>query len=109
MRRLLMDLRVPPQAILLETESRDTVANANLSAAMMRQRGLRRAILVTSAAHMARATGLFRQTGVQVQPAPTDFESRNGPWRITDALPSAEALDRSGRAMKELVGRVVDR
>lgn len=109
MRRLLLDMRVPQQAILLEAESRDTVSNANNSAALMRAKGLRRAILVTSAVHMARAAALFTLTGVQVQPAPTDYESRNGPWRSKAALPSAEALDRSGRAIKELVGRAAAR
>ena len=54
---------------------------------------------------MPRALGLFRNTGLEVVPAPTDFETRfqsnAHPLRW---LPDAQALADSSRAFKEYLG-----
>ena len=104
MRRFLLDLGVPDAAIWLETGSTDTAGNAALSAALLRAQGVNEAILVTSALHMRRARAQFVQAGLKIHPAPTDFESVDEPLNLQDFLPSAEALDGAGRAMKEVVG-----
>ena len=63
---------------------------------------------MTSALHMPRALALFAAQGLQVVPTPTDFEgSQLPPPGIQAWLPDALALDGSGRAMKELVGKWV--
>ena len=104
MRRFLLDLGVPDAAIWLEAGSTDTAGNAALSAALLRTQGVNEAILVTSALHMRRARAQFVQTGLTIHPAPTDFEIVDEPLNLQDFLPSAEALDGAGRAMKEVVG-----
>ena len=71
---------------------------------MLRQRGIGTAILVTSALHMPRARAQFEREDLTINPAPTDFEAAGPPLDLTDFLPSAAALDKAGRAMKELVG-----
>ena len=73
-----------------------------------------RILLVTSAFHMRRAQRLFERQGLQVLPFPVDFQARGrwaGPlWRDpTQWLPSAQALDDSSRALRELIGRLVYR
>ena len=73
-----------------------------------------RILLVTSAFHMRRAQRLFERQGLKVLPFPVDFQARGGwagpSWRDpTQWLPSAEALDDSSRALRELMGRLVYR
>ena len=100
---LIRDLGVPAQALLLERESRDTLQNARFTAPLLRERGIRRILLVTSALHMPRAMAKFQAEGFEVLPAATDHEAQR---RITpsDWLPTAIALDGTARAIKELVG-----
>lgn len=103
MRELLLDLGVPDSALFLEGQSRTTRENAIYSAELLRSRGIRRILLVTSALHMHRAKKLFEQQGIAVEPAPTDHEVRPlSSWQRV--LPDAGALEGSGHAIKELVG-----
>ncbi len=103
----LQDLGVPPKAMLLEESSRTTRENAVYSAALLKARGIHRILLVTSALHMPRAMALFNAQGLQVVPAPTDFEVRALPPGLLPWLPDALELDGSARAMKEIVGKWV--
>jgi len=104
MRVLLRDLGVPDEAMLLESESRNTRENARFTAEKLRERGIDRVLLVTSALHMHRALRHFDAESLQVIPAATDHEARQvPPWQRW--LPDTGALDGSGRAMKEIVGR----
>ena len=105
----LQDLGVPEQALVLEEASRNTLENAAFSAKLLNERGIRHVLLVTSALHMPRALALFAAQGLQVEPAPTDFEADNPPPGALAWLPDTEALDGSGRAMKEWVGKWVGR
>ena len=105
----LQDLGVPEQALVLEEASRNTLENAAFTAQLLNERGIRHVLLVTSALHMPRALALFAAQGLQVEPAATDFESDSPPPGALAWLPDAEALDGSGRAMKEWVGKWVGR
>jgi uncharacterized SAM-binding protein YcdF (DUF218 family) len=69
MSELLVQLGVAPGRIRRESQSRTTAENAALVA---EQTGSGRWLLVTSAFHMPRAIATFRQSGVDVVPAPTD-------------------------------------
>ena len=105
MRVLLRDLGIPDEAILLESRSRNTRENARFSAALLRVRGINEILLVTSALHMVRARARFEAEGLTVHPAATDYEA--GAARSDMRwLPSAAALDGSGRAIKEWVGQL---
>lgn len=53
----------------------DTRDEAVKMAALARERGWRRVILVTSASHMNRAEAAFRKAGLEVEPAPCNFLS----------------------------------
>ncbi len=109
MQQLLLHMAVPAGATVLEEYSRNTRENAVYSAALLRERGIQRVLLVTSALHMPRALALFEAQGLQVLPVATDHEAEDTAdwpaWRRW--LPSGEALEGSGRAIKELVGRWV--
>lgn len=104
------DLGVPAQAIVLEETSRNTRDNAAFSSASLKARGIEHILLVTSALHMPRALALFKAQGLQVTPAPTDFEAAQvPPHGLLAWLPDAGALNGSALAMKELVGLWVGR
>ena len=61
MKRDAVLLGVPAEAILIEPLSTSTEENADFTAALMKQRGLHTAILVTSPFHQRRASILFSQ------------------------------------------------
>ena len=108
MAEFLQALGVPRSAIWLERRSRNTAGNAQFVArwaATLPERP--RILLVTSALHMPRALLEFRAAGLDVVPAPTDYEARGVPPGILAYLPDAAALEGSSRAFKELVGWVV--
>lgn len=95
------DFRTP--VAWLETRSDNTEQNADFSAALLRQKGVKRIVLVTDAMHMARARALFARTGLEVVAAPTLYQ---GTGRLTALhfLPSANALGRSYYASYEWLG-----
>ena len=109
MQDLLRVMGVPDQAMLLETQSRNTHDNAVYTAQMLKARGLQRVLLVTSAFHMRRAEALFLAQGVQVVPAPTDYQrlvSAGDGWGLR---PGIKHLYRTTLAMHELLGYQVYR
>lgn len=109
MRVFLKDLGVPEAAMRLEDGSDNTAANAVLTASMLAQEKTRAVILVTSALHMPRARRAFERAGLDVHPAPTDFEVIAVPFDLLRVLPDAAALSGSARAIKELVGLALGR
>lgn len=76
MRRFLIDLGVPSEAIVSEGKSLNTIQNIRNVQAMV---GEGRVALVTSAYHMPRALQIARQAGLDVGAFPTD-------WRLPAAL-----------------------
>jgi uncharacterized SAM-binding protein YcdF (DUF218 family) len=102
-RRFLMDLGVPAGSILLEERSRDTLENARFSRELCRRQGFRRALVVTSAAHMPRALWCFARAGLPATAVPCGFRTWPGmtySWR--DALP--RSYDRLAEALYEHMG-----
>jgi uncharacterized SAM-binding protein YcdF (DUF218 family) len=111
---LLELMGVPRQAMWLEQASRNTDENAENSAAVLKEKGVNRILLVTSAAHMPRAVRLFQAQGFDVVPMPTDFYVTEVGWRqmwegdlrsqLLGLLPSAENMALTTRTLKEYVG-----
>lgn len=119
MASLLKLLQVPENAIWLEPESRNTRENAVNSQAFLEPLGIRRIILVTSAAHMPRSVALFRQQGFEVIPAPTDFRITQSDWeqlkspnpavQLLNLIPSAENISQTTGVLKEYFGLFIYR
>ena len=105
--RLLEDLGIPRERIMLEDRSRNTVENAVFSKALAHPRPGERWLLVTSAHHLPRAIGVFRKVGFPVEAYPVDWRTRG----INDVLrPFAtvgDGLRRSDTAVREWVGLAV--
>ncbi|NTU41782.1 MAG: YdcF family protein [Nitrospirales bacterium] len=93
-RRILTDLGVPEDKIIMEVRSRDTHENALYSKEICEKNRYTRPILVTSAAHMRRSVLTFHQAGMTVLPFPASFhtsaEKKAFGWE--NYLPNAGAL-----------------
>jgi len=110
MRVLLRDWGVPDSAILLDSVSQNTRENALQVQRILRQRGLHKILLVTSAQHMRRALAVFAAAGIDAIASPTDYEEvGQAEHTLLDWLPDASSLDRTTRALKEYLGYAVYR
>ena len=96
---------IPAEQILVTREVGNTSDEAHAVHDLLRERGWRKIILITSGWHMPRAARLFRKAGVDFVPFPVDFQS--GPQRslmLFDFLPQAEGLQKTETAIRELYG-----
>ena len=98
---------LPDARIVAEVRSRNTRENAVESARVVRERGWRTLLLVTSAAHMDRALGCFRAVGLSPDALPVDHHATDG--RGLSWLPRATALALSTSVLREWFGRLVYR
>ena len=104
-KRFLLDLGVEEHQILVESLSRDTKENALYCRDILRKRGFRYPLLVTSAYHMRRSINMYQKVGVPVTPVPAQFVTGgNIPLIWADFLPSAHALQQTEKALKEYLG-----
>ena len=118
MAEIMKTLGVPASAILQDPTSLNTHENAVNVQKIMKQRGIRRVLLVTSAIHMPRSLQIFQRLGIEAIPAPTDFlvtqqeidESNSSPQAtVLSLLPDADRLEMTTRALKEYIGWLVYR
>ena len=109
-RRELMRLGVPEADILLEPDSLNTRQNAVFSGRIMKERGLARPVLVTSAFHMERSVLNFEKEGFQVTAYPTDYRTnRRQVFHYNKLMPSSAALDDSVIVLREKLRYLVTR
>lgn len=111
-RRFLAEQGVMPGRVLIEDRSRTTLENATLSRELVRPRPGERWLLVTSAAHMPRAVGIFRRQGWTVEAWPVDYRTAGGQeldlgFRLDQRLTRLEdaAYEWAGLAWYRLLGR----
>jgi len=104
MKRLLITQGVPADSVWTEEKSLSTYQNAVFSARILRERGIRKIVLVTEGLHMRRAVLCFRQQGFEVTPAPCRVRSLNALNRWTQFVPSAGAIEDNEYALHEWVG-----
>ncbi|WP_332696525.1 YdcF family protein [Bosea sp. (in: a-proteobacteria)] len=106
-RLLFLGLGLPESRLVLEDQSRNTIENAVFTRRLVDPKPGERWLLVTSAWHMPRAMGVFRQAGFAVEAFPVDFLSSGEradffrPYRK-----AARGLDIADDAFKEWVGLV---
>jgi len=88
-----MELGVPPAAIIYEEDAHSTEENAAFSARIMRARGWQTAILATDGFHLFRAAWMFQRAGITVYPSPAQITA--GPM---------DMVERLGREVREVFG-----
>lgn len=106
MAKLLVELGVPETHILREEVSTSTRSNAVETARILRERGFKRPILVTSALHVRRAELLFAQLGVHVDGVGCDFRQDRFPIQARSLIPSNAALAAHQEWLHEALGMV---
>ena len=106
-KRVLTDMGVPAKEIIEEDRSKDTSENSYYVAGIIREKGFRSPILVTSAYHMKRAVANFRKMNLEVISFPCGFRAAREPYTVLDLLPSAASLSGSVTALREYIGLAV--
>jgi len=103
-------LKIPDTSILIESNSRNTIENAEFSKVILQRAGLKPPyLLVTSDFHMRRAYMIFKKEGLDVEPYPCDFGLGQGNYSVEDLLPDGSSLGGWNLYLKELVGYLVDK
>jgi uncharacterized SAM-binding protein YcdF (DUF218 family) len=104
--RFFEGMGIARERLVLESASRNTDENAELTKAMLGDApGV--VALITSAFHMPRSVGLFRKVGVEVVPWPTDYRSAGNEGIGLDIVNPVLNLTTTGVAMKEWIGLAV--
>ncbi len=109
-KRFLVDLGVPPDAVILEDRSRDTCENALYCKAICERYGFKKPLMVTSGYHVKRALLCFNKVGLTVVPVPcalTIGPGKTYSWQ--HYLPAANALQTVAAAGHEWIGLVFTR
>lgn len=97
------DLGVAPERVMVEDISRNTYENAVFSQRLVQPQKGQVWVLVTSARHMPRSVGVFRQVGWPVVPWPVDYAT-GGPPRWVNADKLLSHMGGLSAALHEWVG-----
>ncbi len=108
-RQLWLEDGVPAAQMRFEDRSRTTFENAEFTRAMLRPRPGERWILLTSAEHMPRAMGAFRQIGFAVIPDPVDYKTVPPPGLWHPDVPASKNLAYVDQAAHEWIGLLIYR
>jgi uncharacterized SAM-binding protein YcdF (DUF218 family) len=108
----LMD--IPDKAIWLQPKSQNTHEDALYSCQILKEKGITRVLLVTSAMHMPRSVALFEHQGIEVIPAPVDYTVTEAGLENTlslepgtflvNLMPNTSSLGLTTNALKEMIG-----
>jgi uncharacterized SAM-binding protein YcdF (DUF218 family) len=105
---LLDDFGITRSRVILEARSRNTAENALYTKELVKPKPNERWLLVTSAQHMPRAIGCFRNAGFEVEAYPVGWQS--GPSiDLTPVRSIARGLARLDMATHEWIGLLVYR
>lgn len=106
---LLDTFGVPRERVILENRSRNTYENAVFTKELVKPKPGERWLLVTSAAHMPRAMGVFRKAGFPVIPWPVDYRTAGPRDRWLPFEAPSEGLRRLEAALHEWYGLIAYR
>lgn len=111
---LLMELGVPEEALLIQDESSNMRNDVAFSSELIQSSGFKDILLLTSALQMDRAMFLFKDSGLNVIPAPTDYEVTLNEWQaltswdwrdiVMNVVPNSEALQQTFNVLWEYFG-----
>lgn len=105
--RILLELGIPRERIILDNNSLNTMASAANMPALLAQYQLKNPILVTSAFHMHRSVRSFARYEVVVQPYPCDYMvNARQTFYLNKLLPSYGGLYKTGVALREYWGLI---
>lgn len=107
-------LGIPGEALILQGKSENTEQDAIYSCEIVKEKGFKNVVLVTSAFHMPRSVALFESQGCKVIPAPADFSITEAGWQklwhptpeefVLNLIPQYANLSSITKIMKEYIG-----
>ena len=102
----LIERHVPVPEIISLGVCLDTHHEAERTRALVKERGWKRMLLVTSAFHLPRAVATFRAAGLDVVPVPCNFLARPTPGRLPlrSAIPGFVGFEKISVWMHEKIG-----
>ena len=101
-RRILKELGVSEDRIILENKSLNTTQNAQYTANILKEHNFKQPLLVTSAFHMERAMANFDKLGIAATPYPCDYMvNREKVFHFNKLAPSSQALEFTAIYMQE--------
>jgi uncharacterized SAM-binding protein YcdF (DUF218 family) len=106
MGEFLNQLGVKSSDLVLEEGSRSTYENAVESARMLKERGIRRVVLVVDAVDMPRAARCLRKQGIEVLPSPCHYRATSFKPSLFSIIPSPGAARGFQRVWHEWLGLV---
>src|SRR4029078_10514471 len=102
-------LGVDKSRLIMERDSRNAQENAEFSKALVKPKEGGRWVLVTSAFHMPRSVGLFRQGVFAVEPYPVDWGVGGSDDLMALSNVAVEGLGRTDLAVREWMGLIAYR
>lgn len=102
----LLKMGIPKEAILLESNSRNTYENAIFTKRMVDSLQINgKLVLITSAEHMPRSEKVFKKAGFTIQPYPCDYDIINERLDLSNTIaPDPSLLVNWKYLIKEIVG-----
>jgi uncharacterized SAM-binding protein YcdF (DUF218 family) len=104
--RLFETLGIPAARVEFEAKSRNTAENARFAKQLVAPKEGERWLLVTSALHMPRAVGAFRQAGLPVEAHPVDWRTEGPRALLSISGSPVDGLLVTDAAVHEWVGLV---
>ena len=107
-RKFFVEQGISADRIVLESQSRNTRENAEFVKRLAAPKPGEVWLLVTSAWHMPRSVGIFREVGFKVVPWPADYSTHGTARDWSKPITTASrGLKLTDRAVKEWVGLIV--
>ena len=114
MAQILELMEIPREAMWLQPKSQNTYEDALFCSEMLKEKGIQRVLLVTSAQHMPRSVALFRHQGIEVVPAPVDYTVTQAGWdnlfafdlqtTLVNMVPNVGSMSLTSGILKEYIG-----
>ncbi|MBI1185271.1 YdcF family protein [bacterium] len=107
LRQFLLNLGIPEEDVIAESEARNTYENAVFTAALLKGSTYQNLLLITSASHMPRSAACFRRAGLVFDVFPTDPPYARSDYQLsTFLLPNAGVMSAWSSLLHEWVGFV---
>lgn len=114
MQSILELMDIPQEAMWMQPKSQNTYEDALFCSQILKEKGIKRILLVTSAQHMPRSVALFQHLGIEVIPAPVDYTITQSGWDnlfqpdlqtlLVNLVPNVSSLSLTSSIMKEYIG-----
>lgn len=103
-KRFLISVGVDEAHIITEGKSRDTRENALFVKEIAEKKGIKRAVLITSAFHMKRSVQLFKKYYPDILPYPTGYRTSRSVYTVMSYMPDASNIACIAYSIKEYMG-----